>query len=86
MTDPVYNSSRWGKVRRVVLERDRWTCRICHEPIDPDAVPGSSGAASVDHVIPWRDGGAQYELSNLRAVHVRCNTWHRLHPTTRRTW
>jgi 5-methylcytosine-specific restriction endonuclease McrA len=31
-------------------------------------------ATTVDHIVDWRDGGALYELTNLRAACRSCNT------------
>ncbi len=35
--------------------------------------PLFTGARDVDHVVPLRDGGAQYELSNLQPLCRRCH-------------
>jgi hypothetical protein len=52
--------------------RDHWTCWVCAGDVDPDAVPGSPHAASVDHVIPRARGGTN-DPANLRLAHRRCN-------------
>ena len=64
-TREVYNA-RWRKVRVRVLERDGWLCQIRHD--------GCLGEASeVDHIVPWRAGGALYDPENLRAACKPCN-------------
>jgi 5-methylcytosine-specific restriction endonuclease McrA len=61
-----YASQRWKQVRRYVLNRDRDTCQI--------GLPGCTVTAQcVDHVVPWRDGGAAYDVANLRAACTHCN-------------
>ena len=58
----------------LVAQRDSWTCWLCGEPVDPSLVAISAPlAASVDHVIPKRNGGTnRYE--NLRLAHQLCNS------------
>ena len=63
MTDRVYATSTWLAVRAEVLRRDRGVCRLC-----------GAKAQAVDHILPWRDGGAWYDLENLRAVCTKCNS------------
>jgi 5-methylcytosine-specific restriction protein A len=54
-------------VRRRVLERDGWRCRL--------GFLGCAGAAdSVDHIIELADGGAEFDEGNLQAVCRRCNS------------
>ncbi len=53
--------------------RDDWTCWICSNGVDPDAVAGSAHAASIDHVIPRAAGGRTTD-DNLRLAHRKCNT------------
>jgi 5-methylcytosine-specific restriction endonuclease McrA len=56
-----YSSPLWKAVRLAVLERDGYRCQI--------RGPKCTGMAShVDHVIDWRDGGAPFDPSNLRAA------------------
>ena len=54
---------RWARVRRLVLERDQWRCRQC----------GRAGRLEVDHVVPLRRGGSEFDLGNLQAL---CTTCH----------
>ncbi len=54
------NSTRWLKLRRIVLARDP-VCRIC----------GNAASTDADHVVPIREGGAKWSLDNLQgACHV----------------
>lgn len=56
----------WRKVRRQILERDGYLCKI--------EAPGCLGKATeVDHVVPVDDGGLLFEPSNLRACCHPCN-------------
>ena len=54
-------------------ERDGWTCWICGNAVDPNAVPGSHQAASMDHVVPRSAGGETVD-DNLRLAHRKCNS------------
>jgi 5-methylcytosine-specific restriction enzyme A len=61
---------QWRRVRRGVLERDAYICRI--------RGPKCEGkAGDVDHIIPWQQGGAWYDPANLQAV---CRTCHNQKP------
>ena len=63
MADRVYATRAWREVRALVLRRDGGVCRVC-----------GNKATAVDHIIPWRENGAWYELDNLRAICVTCNS------------
>lgn len=56
----------WRKVRLEVLERDEYVCQIRGERC-------SVAATVVDHIVPWRLGGALYDATNLRAACSSCN-------------
>lgn len=58
----------WGRIRRVVLERDEYRCRV------PTAVgvPCLAYATTVDHITPRARGGTD-DLGNLRAACRDCN-------------
>lgn len=60
-------------VRLEVLERDNYICHICRKKIprhDPTMGPRSP---TVDHLIPWSEGGTD-DPANLAAAHRGCNT------------
>lgn len=62
-----------------VLERDGYQCRI--------KGPKCRGAAAeVDHIVPWRDGGAWFDPANLRAACSWCNTWRANRQKTQHGW
>ena len=75
---PYYPPSRWDRVRKPVLARDDHTCQV---RLKCDG----AHATEVDHIVPWRDGGAWYEWdpdwdgnpdaegNNLRASCKPCN-------------
>jgi 5-methylcytosine-specific restriction protein A len=58
---------RWRKVRLAVLERDGHVCQIRGPKCEVSA-------GVVDHIIPWRVGGALYDPENLRAACATCNS------------
>jgi hypothetical protein len=60
--------SRWR-----VHERDGWTCHICGDPVDRDAVAPDLAAPVLDHVIPLARGGSHSE-ANLKTAHFYCNS------------
>ncbi len=62
----LYVSAPWKKIRKIVLERDGYRCRI--------AGPTCTGLATcVDHIVPILYGGAQLDTGNLRAACKTCN-------------
>jgi 5-methylcytosine-specific restriction endonuclease McrA len=59
--------------RLAILERDRWRCRLCGQPIDR-SLPGRHPlSASVDHIVPISQGGPHTE-ENMQAAHLCCNS------------
>lgn len=55
-----------------VYTRDEWTCRLCHQPIDPHATFPHPHSASLDHAVPISRGGP-HTYDNVQAAHLRCN-------------
>lgn len=64
-TREVYNAA-WRRVRLRVLDRDGGVCQIRGPGCEVDAT-------EVDHIVPWRVGGALYDPDNLRAACKHCN-------------
>lgn len=58
----------WQRLRRVVLERDEYRCRIPNDLGEPCL----AYADTVDHVVPRARGGGD-ALANLRAACSACN-------------
>jgi 5-methylcytosine-specific restriction enzyme A len=56
------NSTRWLKLRRMVLARDP-VCKGCGEAPSTDA----------DHIVPIREGGAAWSLENLQGLCASCH-------------
>src|SRR5688572_9330192 len=66
--DRRYKTSRWKKLRLVVLLRDAYTCWVANCPVSANVA---------DHIDPVYDGMPDalfYDLSNLRASCKRHNT------------
>lgn len=63
-----YKTSAWRAVRRSVLIRDGYMCRL------KVAKRCRGWANSVDHTVRPEDGGAFYDPANLKACCVPCNT------------
>ena len=65
-TRPDLNTGRWKRIRLTVLKRDAYECQM--------RGPKCTGVAtSVDHVIPYAQGGDD-NYNNLRAACRTCNT------------
>jgi len=60
--------SRWE-----IFQRDHFTCHICGNPIDMNAVAPTPYSPSLDHVIPIDHGGADADY-NVKAAHFICNS------------
>ena len=58
------HTQRWKDVRKAVLARDQRTCAYC----------GDESANTVDHVVPLVVGGDPYNMENLVACCMRCNS------------
>ena len=58
----------WHKFRSWYLAQNP-LCKTC----EAKTPPLFTGAREVDHVVPLRDGGGQYELSNLQPLCGRCH-------------
>lgn len=54
---------RWRRLRQVALERDGWRCTLC----------GRAGRLEVHHVQPTSEGGAVWDLANLRTLCRPCH-------------
>jgi len=57
-------TQRWKDVRKIVLARDQRTCAYC----------GDENANTVDHVVALALGGDPYNMDNLVACCMRCNS------------
>src|SRR3989337_2122169 len=57
----------WKKLRRIVLERDDYTCRYCGYR------PANHKELHADHIIPCSKGGKDY-LDNLVTACKDCNS------------
>ena len=65
-SDPLWTST-YRRIRRYVLERDRFTCQI--------RGPKCNGyATEVDHVVSRADGGDVFDPGNMRASCRPCNS------------
>jgi 5-methylcytosine-specific restriction endonuclease McrA len=61
-----YSSRAWRAIRKAVLIRDGYRCRI--------GGPNCKGTATtVDHIVSWQSGGAWFDPANLRAACGPCN-------------
>lgn len=58
--------------RHRIYERDDWTCQLCGDPVDRDAVVPHPLAPTLDHIHPLARGGDHAE-ANLQLAHFLCN-------------
>lgn len=67
------NAATRRRIIARVRERDKWICQLCGHPVD-QALTGlqAEGSATIDHVVPFEEGG-RYTASNLRLAHMLCN-------------
>ena len=56
-----HGTAEWRRLRRTVLERDHWLCRLCGRP-----------ASVADYITSLRNGGTQ-RLGEPAALCVRCD-------------
>ena len=59
-----------------IFDRDGWRCHICRKGISRTAPRNSPRGASVDHLVPLCDGGADAP-ANVAASHLQCNALRR---------
>lgn len=62
----------WAWTRSIVLRRDDRQCLNCGAP-----------ATEVDHIVEIQDGGAEFDLANLRSL---CHACHACKTSARRRW
>jgi 5-methylcytosine-specific restriction endonuclease McrA len=60
------------RLRPQVLARYGHVCGICRKPIPPDVSPNDPHAMTMDHIVPYAQGG-QDTLRNLWPAHRACN-------------
>jgi hypothetical protein len=72
--DKGVHRKRVSKAARLrIHERDDWTCHICGDPVNRDAVVPELDAPTLDHVIALAAGGSHSE-DNLKTAHFYCNS------------
>jgi 5-methylcytosine-specific restriction endonuclease McrA len=67
---PRGNANEPTRIR--IAERDRWTCGICNEPIDPRLRKPHPRALAIAHRTARANGGSDAD-ENLVAAHADCN-------------
>lgn len=61
--------------RFAIYERDRWTCQLCHAPVDPNLGASDRMAATLDHIIPRSLATTpDHSPANLQLAHRSCNS------------
>lgn len=76
------SSRAWRQVRRAVLFRDDFRCRIP----GPDGRPCLAPANHVDHITPRSLGGALLDPANCRAACRSCNLRRGAGARPKRAW
>lgn len=67
-----HGGDRWMKTRAMVIAAYTH-CHLCGQPVDKTLRWPHPMSPSMDHVVPIAEGGAVYDLANLRLAHFRCN-------------
>lgn len=76
MTATAVNAN--GHRRRVITTRvkaEEHDCALCDLPVDKTLAWPHLECAVVDEDLPRSRGGSQYDRSNCRLMHNRCNRW-----------
>lgn len=55
-----------------IFERDRWRCHLCGKRVDRNLPRTHRDGATVDHLVPLSEGGADAP-ANVATAHNRCN-------------
>ena len=56
-----------------VFKRDNYTCYMCGIEVDPEADCYQPNSPTVDHVLPFAEGG-QHTMDNVRCACFKCNS------------
>lgn len=56
-----------------IFERDRWRCRLCGRPVHRSQQVPHPQAATIDHIVPVAQGGADAPW-NVQCAHFLCNS------------
>lgn len=67
MSSKIYNTKRWKELRKLKLAQNP----LCQDCLTLGVI---EAANHVDHVQAIADGGAPFELENLRALCIRCHS------------
>lgn len=75
---PYNRAKKWGVEYEAidklkVFRRDRWTCGICGERVNPSLRYPDPMSASLDHIVPISCGGGHI-WSNVQCAHLGCNS------------
>ena len=62
----ITNTAAWKRLRRAVLQRDRYTCQLRYDGC-------TRHATQVDHKVNTARGGAPLDPNNCSAVCAQCN-------------
>lgn len=56
-----------------IFERDKWICKLCHEPVARSEAVPHWWAPTLDHIIALSKGGT-HEPANVQCAHFLCNS------------
>lgn len=77
MSDYKHRAQKYGRryeqINRLrIFNRDGWVCGLCHEPVDRKLDGLDPWGPTLDHIVPFAEGGDHVE-SNVQLAHRACN-------------
>ena len=68
-----YARFSWGNLRKCVIERDQFRCVLCGKVGIAHGDRRTGSVLEVDHIIPIKAGGPEFEMSNCRTLCRACH-------------
>lgn len=66
------STRKWRELRAIVIAEED-ICWLCDKPVDKTLQHPDPMQPSVDHIVGLKQGGNEFDRSNLRLAHMACN-------------